>query len=502
MNAIFFHDGDGHPHGSPMFAAKSGNVQNLYALPCMQNIFAACGVPAGEVPQQMGFEKFRDDCIFLSLASKWAVANGKPANYCGQMSAAATQCAHSGARCKSVGDQVAGHCRSKALTVVLDNSTCNGTKNPVPANQICGNFNAVGLYTPISLLWNDKADLQSQYNIVEFKMNPNAPAAWHTWRGSAVTPLVVFDPEHKGVVTSGAQLFGEWTFGGKSYASLNELVDGSQKSKWNDGFDALAQLDSNHNQKIDGDELTSLALWFDNNQDAVSQPGEVVSIRDTGVTALFYSHDGFDPVTKTIKASVGFERIVDGKTVRGASVDWYGETAASKLEMLQKEQARVLLNGQAAADVSTVGANPSAAQVDDESLTAARRFTGPWVWTLDGEHPLDPGSPTSGVLVFTLDESSRSIGGSSYTVTPLEDSHKVAHVGVSRAGIEGRLVEMKGEQILQFEALDTDKVLAQSAVRISPDGMTLTGESSSKVLKSANSSETTTVKYRWTARRY
>lgn len=84
------------------------------------------------------------------------------------------------------------------------------------------------------------------------------------------TAILCWDPAKTGKITSGKQLFGSvtwWMF-------------------WRDGYEALGALDDNHDGWISGRELSGLALWFDRNQNGVSDPGEVVPIAQTPVAAL------------------------------------------------------------------------------------------------------------------------------------------------------------------------------------------------------------------------
>ena len=172
--------------------------------------------------------------------------------------------------------------------------------------------------TPISLIFNLAANPLLHYTVVRFPLDPGNPDRYWEWRGSNDAPLLVYDPQHVGAITSAQQLFGNWTFGGKRMAALNA---GSAKA-WRDGFEALAELDRDLDGKISGEELEPLGLWFDQNRDAVSQAGEVRSIRETGVTTLYVSRDKVDATTGDITSTIGYERMVDGKMVSGPAVDW------------------------------------------------------------------------------------------------------------------------------------------------------------------------------------
>jgi hypothetical protein len=87
---------------------------------------------------------------------------------------------------------------------------------------------------------------------------------------SPETAILCWDPAGTGKITSGKQLFGSvtwWMF-------------------WRDGYAAMAALDDNHDGWLTRRELSGLALWFDRNQNGVSDPGEVTPIAQTPVTGL------------------------------------------------------------------------------------------------------------------------------------------------------------------------------------------------------------------------
>src|SRR5262249_44437266 len=84
------------------------------------------------------------------------------------------------------------------------------------------------------------------------------------------TGILVWDPKHEGKITSGRQLFGSvtwWIF-------------------FENGYDALDALDDNRDGELSGKELEGLAVWFDRNSNAVSDPGEVVPIEQLGIAAI------------------------------------------------------------------------------------------------------------------------------------------------------------------------------------------------------------------------
>lgn len=112
--------------------------------------------------------------------------------------------------------------------------------------------------------------------------------------------FLAWDPQNTGRVTSGRQLFGTSTF-------------------WmffRNGYDALASLDDNGDGWLKGGELTGISVWQDGNENAVSDPGEVLPASYWRVEAIRASHDqqmGDMPWSQT-------GLIVNGRAV--SSYDW------------------------------------------------------------------------------------------------------------------------------------------------------------------------------------
>jgi tetratricopeptide (TPR) repeat protein len=87
----------------------------------------------------------------------------------------------------------------------------------------------------------------------------NRDAAW-----------LVHDPKASGKITSALQMFGNVTFW----------------MFWDNGYEALAALDDNHDGKLAGAELVGLALWHDANGNGISDPGEVKPLADYGIVSV------------------------------------------------------------------------------------------------------------------------------------------------------------------------------------------------------------------------
>jgi hypothetical protein len=92
------------------------------------------------------------------------------------------------------------------------------------------------------------------------------------------TGLLVWDPQNKGEITSGRQLFGTATW-------------------WllfPNGYAALDALDDNRDGALSGAELKGIGVWFDKNANGRSDPGEVQPVSDFGVQAIRTRSTGSD----------------------------------------------------------------------------------------------------------------------------------------------------------------------------------------------------------------
>lgn len=106
---------------------------------------------------------------------------------------------------------------------------------------------------------------------VSFKYN-GLNSLWTSWiPGSTKIGLLASDFNHNGSIDNGKELFGEYTNG----------------KKYKNGYAALSNLrDKDHNNLIEGDELKDLVIWFDLNEDAISQPSEIEKLSDMQVVEI------------------------------------------------------------------------------------------------------------------------------------------------------------------------------------------------------------------------
>lgn len=188
----------------------------------------------------------------------------------------------------------------------------------------CGAVN-IGYYvSPLSL------DLggEGTWTAVRFNLSPKQRNPWVVWKASEKRPLLVHDPDHTGKVTDGRQLFGNWTFGGRASVRLASLSSPpAVVDEWSNGYEALAQLDVDKDGLIRGQELRPLALWYDRNQNAISEPGEVVPLQSQGITSLRTTYDTVDPLSGTLLSRNGYERRnKNGTQIVGDTLDWYSDS--------------------------------------------------------------------------------------------------------------------------------------------------------------------------------
>lgn len=116
---------------------------------------------------------------------------------------------------------------------------------------------------------------------------------WPWIRRSAA--WLVWDPEGRGRIDSGLQLFGNVTFW----------------LFWNDGYEALCALDDDGDGKLAGKELRHLALW--------KKDGTVTSLSSAGIDGLRCDRKGLSSTGDVVTHSRGV-RFVDGRNA--PSYDW------------------------------------------------------------------------------------------------------------------------------------------------------------------------------------
>lgn len=113
--------------------------------------------------------------------------------------------------------------------------------------------------------------------------------------------ILVWDPEHRGQITSGRQLFGNvtwWVF-------------------WKNGYQALAALDDNGDGQLSGRELDGIGIWRDSNGNGVSDPGEVQPLQAYGIVSLSTQNTG---IRDGVPSNLSGAKLASGATL--PTYDW------------------------------------------------------------------------------------------------------------------------------------------------------------------------------------
>jgi len=342
---------------------------------------------------------------------------------------------------------------------------CRPARN-VPPESVCdqNSVNLRSLVSPLSLIWNKEAIEREVAVPTQFPLNPHETGRWYRWLGSAEQPLVVFDPEHTGVITTAMQLVGQY---------LNS-------NSWENGYYALRSFDRNGDGAVSGDELQPLGLWFDYNRNAVSDPGEVLPITSSGVTSLATAYNSEDAMKGELRSSHGYTATVDGKNVIGESVDWFSPS------FLSKEAAMVGIPKQTENSPLTSKDTPGA------------RFSGVWRWTLTmARSDLAPKG------LITLRVRNGQIRGFSIVESPIKRNKAgiSSYVTVVPTTGEFKQTDSSGRHIASIRAQGEDGLWTETELVLDASAQTLFGRSSAQVRPKGQTSPITTVTYDWTADR-
>lgn len=313
--------------------------------------------------------------------------------------------------------------------------------------------------TPLSLIWSDEYKNQPS-TVVNFKLAPNSEAKQWLWRGSSALPLLVYDPEHKGEITSATQLFGSWAFGGKEAKPLTSKVE------WKNGYEALATLDSNKDGELEGEELSKLALWFDENRDAVSQPGEVKKLSQVGVKKLFVT--GYTTTPEGYYAENGYQRVKSNILEVGATLDWVEKSHQDSTSQ-------------------SLSLSPSEATKAEVRASSSSSFAGVWGWNLS--------LPALGSGLLLLDEIDGSIEGATITSANMGGVGRISE-SVEFQEFSADLESRSKELTFQFPTADGATV--SNTARLSADGQELLGKT---IVSNSHRSAQGSYEYSWVAKR-
>jgi hypothetical protein len=377
--------------------------------------------------------------------------------------------------------------------------------------KVCG-FAGVS-WSPVSLVFDENTNLNEGMQVVPFSVDPRQPSAFSVWKASAQAPLLVYDPQRTGKVTSARQLFGNYTFGGRSSApSIDESAPLGEP--WTHGYEALGTLDTDHDGKISGRELESLSLWFDANRNGVSNDGEVVPVDARDIREIYYQDPASSAASRDLHLSRGFTRVVDGHEVVGGSVDWYAETFMNEHEASEALHAK--LHDTQHNDMTGMMSNDRA---DDPSLapfsrlrnTDASTFTphfasnhsndlsGYWMWsTNDSEGAKHPG-------FFVFQQEGDKIFGYNIIEAILDHNSAELHSAVRVVPAAGEVhTAPNGDKVLSFKLFDPNReVTVSSTATISESGTVLDGTTTQHLTShEGNATQSVETTYSWKAEKF
>lgn len=358
--------------------------------------------------------------------------------------------------------------------VYLDHN-CQRVTN-VADGLVCESVRVTPFISPLSLIMAGGAGINQDWRVVQFKLNPNrSEEQWVLWKASAEAPLLVHDPQHLGRITDGSQLFGNYTFGGAWKGALGVSFDKQtdRKSPWSSGYEALASLDVNRDGKVAGGELADLALWFDENRNAISEPGEVQLLSSHGIIQLSYAYDHQDRYGD-FYAHRGFSSTAS----IGMSVDWYSPIFRSHREAIQAlEPSQAKLANHRARAESAGGIVPN--------------VSGAYAWRAK---TAQNGAIPDGVLI--LRDASDGITGISIREEAFAPNKDRLNSRLIGAALRGRKIFRDGKVAIEFEVAGEKGVVTSSFASLE-DGE-LTGTSSFMATVAEGE---TKVSYEWTATR-
>jgi hypothetical protein len=137
--------------------------------------------------------------------------------------------------------------------------------------------------------------------------------------------LLVLDKNHNGIIDNGNELFGNNT----------QLANGQTAT---DGFTALADIDSNHDGKIDSldAQFNNLRIWQDANSNGITDAGELLTLTQAGIKSLNvnYNNTASNNNGNTDQQQGQFTK-TDGTTGQMNDI-WFAQDTARTVDQTQK----------------------------------------------------------------------------------------------------------------------------------------------------------------------
>ena len=223
-----------------------------------------------------------------------------------------------------------------------------------------------------------------------------------------------------------------------------------------------------------------------------------------------YKPDRTDPKSGNIQADLGYERLVNGKLVKGASVDWFSQTFSTKQEAMGALSA-IFQQEKKTSDAATAefGARAAAAQERShdplkfsphQAKNHQEDLSGYWYWTVKEKN----GEKHPGIFAFEQLDGQKLIG---YSVVEaqLAKNDKSLHSVVSALPATGSVSRDKdGRLQLVMKILDRKSGgTADSTATLSEDGMVLFGKTSQLfVVEGDGKRRSATADYEWVAQKF
>ncbi len=163
-----------------------------------------------------------------------------------------------------------------------------------------------GYFSPIMVFFGDE---RPQFTSVSrFPLSPTKGSIY--WPEAGNWAILAMDRNGDGQISEKDELFGE-----------------DETRKIANGFDALAKLDSNKDRKMNAKDKNfgRLLLWRDANANGVSDPGELKSLAEEGLSeiSLIYEKNIVTPVAARAELRERSTALVKGKSVQVIDV-WFG----------------------------------------------------------------------------------------------------------------------------------------------------------------------------------
>jgi hypothetical protein len=369
-----------------------------------------------------------------------------------------------------------------------------------PNTRLCG-FAGIS-WSPISLILGDESSLNKDMTVVPFSLDPSETKNYTLWKGSDKSPLLVFDPQNTGKVTSAEQLFGNYAFGGRLGSNYHP-ANTAKRIPWNNGYEALAVLDVNNDGTVDGTELDSLSLWLDKDRDAEVDQVELVTVKSFGIQALYFRNPTKVADSKDLRLEVGFDRLVDGKLVSGSSVDWFSESFASKEDALHSLGVIVgapILDEVEKSSDENWKLNPLKF-APHEAKNHAEDLSGFWMWHLPDEYGVKHPS------MFSFEQTGENtFHGFSIVETPLEKNGGGLHTSVVVLPLEGQFSKKpNGETEIAFQIIDIrGGVTATTTATLTENGVVLQGKTTQTFSRHVEEGieKSATINYDWVAQKF